>query len=197
MSSTASQERRLGIVARAGSWAGHHRRLVLIGWIVLLVGSLGISHAVGTNYSTNFSLPGTESQRATDLLQRDFPAQSGDSDQIVLRAREGQIAAPAVRAQVEPMLKQVAALPHVTGVAPVVMQFSTAGTLEIIYGIDLKSFEQLGGPFHYLSGGPFQEPNDVLVDDIFAKSKHARVGDTIELLNNTFRIVQFGMKFIF
>ena len=111
MSSTTSQERRLGIVARAGSWAAHHRRLVLIGWIVLLVGSLGISHAVGTNYSTNFSLPGTESQRATDLLQRDFPAQSGDSDQIVLRAREGQITDPAVRAQVEPMLKEVAALP--------------------------------------------------------------------------------------
>ncbi len=116
MSSTTSQQRRLGIVARAGSWAGHHRRLVLIGWIVLLVGSLGISQAVGTNYSTNFSLPGTESQRATDLLQRDFPAQSGDSDQIVLRAREGQITDPTVHARVEPMLKAVAALPHVTGV---------------------------------------------------------------------------------
>ena len=124
MSSTVSQERRLGIVARAGSWAAHHRRLVLIGWIVLLVGSLGISHAVGTNYSTNFSLPGTESQRATDLLQRDFPAQSGDSDQIVLRAREGQITDPTVRAQVEPMLKEVAALPHVTGV---VSPYSPAG----------------------------------------------------------------------
>jgi putative ABC transport system permease protein len=68
------------------------------------------------------------------------------------------------------------------------MQFSTAGTLELIYGIDLKSFEQLGGPFHYLAGGPFQGPNDVLVDDVFAKSKQAKVGDTIELLNNNFRI---------
>src|SRR5207245_6179795 len=31
-------------------------------------------------------------------------------------------------------------------------------------------------------------PNDVLVDDLFAKSKHARVGDAIEILNNKFRI---------
>src|ERR1700688_2672367 len=124
MSSTTSQERSLGIVARAGSWAGHHRRLVLIGWIVLLVGSLGISGAVGTNYSTNFSLPGTESQRATDLLKRDFPAQSGDADQIVMRAREGQITDPAVRARVERMLKNVAALPHVTSV---VSPYSPAG----------------------------------------------------------------------
>ena len=130
MSSTASQERRLGIVARAGSWAGHHRRLVLIGWIVLLVGSLGISHAVGTNYSTNFSLPGTESQRATDLLQRDFPAQSGDSDQIVLRARERQITDPTVRAQVEPMLKAVAALRSDPGYAKRYAQFSE----DMVYG---------------------------------------------------------------
>jgi putative ABC transport system permease protein len=82
----------------------------------------------------------------------------------------------------------LAKLPHVASVAPVVMQFSTAGTLELIYGIDLKSFEELGGPFHYLSGGPFQGPNDVLVDDVFAKSKQVKVGDTIELLNNSFRI---------
>ena len=82
----------------------------------------------------------------------------------------------------------LAKLPHVANVAPVVMQFSTAGTLEIIYGIDLKSFEQLGGPFHYLAGGPFRGPHEVLIDDVFAKSKHAKVGDTIELLNNNFRI---------
>ena len=124
MSATTPQDRRLGIVARAGSWAAHHRRIVLVGWIVALVGSLGISSAVGTNYSTNFSLPGTESQHATDLLKHNFPAQSGDSDQIVLRAREGQITDPAIRSRVEPMLKQVAALPHVTAV---VSPYSPAG----------------------------------------------------------------------
>jgi len=82
----------------------------------------------------------------------------------------------------------LAGLPHVTAVAPVVMQFSTAGTLEIIYGIDLQSFEQLGGSFRYLSGGPFQGPEDVLVDDFLAKSQNLKVGKTIELLNHTFRV---------
>src|SRR5207302_131934 len=82
----------------------------------------------------------------------------------------------------------LAKLAHVVEVAPVVMQFSTAGTLEIIYGIDLNSFEKLGGPFHYLEGGPFQGPNDVVVDDVFAKSQHVRVGQTIEILNHAFRV---------
>jgi len=82
----------------------------------------------------------------------------------------------------------LAKLPHVAEVAPIVMQFSTAGALEIIYGIDMGSFERLGGPFHYLDGGPFQGPNDVLVDDVFANSRHVKAGDTIELLNQNFRI---------
>ena len=67
-------------------------------------------------------------------------------------------------------------------------QISTAGTLEIIAGIDLPSYESLSGGFHYLQGGPFQAPDEVLVDDVFAQAKHAKIGDTIEILNNPFRI---------
>jgi len=79
-------------------------------------------------------------------------------------------------------------LPHVTAVAPVITQVSTSGALEVIAGIDLKSYESLSGPFHYLSGGSFQGPDDALVDDLFAKGKHVKVGDTIEILNHNFRI---------
>ncbi len=79
-------------------------------------------------------------------------------------------------------------LDHVVAVAPVVTQLSTAGNLEVIDGIDLRSFEAMGGPFHYLSGGPFQGPDDILVDDYIASSKHLKVGDTIETLNHEFRI---------
>jgi putative ABC transport system permease protein len=82
----------------------------------------------------------------------------------------------------------LAKLPHVQRTAAVVTQISSVGTLEIIAGIDLPSYESLSAGFRYLEGGPFQGPYDVLVDDLFAKSKHARVGDTIEILNNRFRI---------
>jgi RND superfamily putative drug exporter len=124
MSSTTPQEGRLGIVARVGGWAAAHRRLVLVGWIVALIGALGLSTAVGSNYSNSFSLKGTESQRAVDLLKRDFPAQSGDSDQIVFHMRGGSITAPAVQARVAPVLEQIARLPHVSGI---VSPYSAAG----------------------------------------------------------------------
>ena len=82
----------------------------------------------------------------------------------------------------------LAKLPHVRTVSPVVMQLSTVGTVEVLYGIDLKSFEALGGPFRYLHGGPFEKADDVLVDDFFAQSKHVKAGDEIQILNHSFRV---------
>lgn len=79
-------------------------------------------------------------------------------------------------------------LPHVKVVSPVIWQLSTAGTLEVIDGIDLASFQALGGPFQYLKGGPFRGPNEILVDNYIADQKHVKVGDTMDLLNNKFRV---------
>src|SRR5215475_10593642 len=79
-------------------------------------------------------------------------------------------------------------MPHVAVVSPVYWQIATGGGLEVIDGIDLKSFEALGGPFQYLHGGPFQQPNDVLIDDFIARQRHVRVGDSMEMFNHTFRI---------
>ena len=80
------------------------------------------------------------------------------------------------------------ALPHVKAVAPVIFQVNSVGTIEVIYGIDLPSFEAMGGSFHYLEGGPFHDPYDILVDDFYASSKNIHVGDKVQLLNNTFRV---------
>jgi putative ABC transport system permease protein len=79
-------------------------------------------------------------------------------------------------------------IPHVKVVSPVIWQISTAGSLEVIDGIDLPSFEALGGPFQFVEGGPFRGPNDILIDDYVARQKHVKVGDPMEILSNTFRV---------
>jgi putative ABC transport system permease protein len=79
-------------------------------------------------------------------------------------------------------------LPHVTVVSPVNQKLSTAGKIEVLYGIDFDSFDALK-PFVFLSGGKFQGPNDAIVDDVFANSdKGYHVGDTIKILDHPFRI---------
>jgi putative ABC transport system permease protein len=82
----------------------------------------------------------------------------------------------------------LAKLPHVVSVAPVLTNVSAKGTVEVINGIDLKSYESLGGPFRYVHGGPFQGPNDALIDDILARSKNIKVGDSIDILDHKFRV---------
>jgi hypothetical protein len=42
--------------------------LIVISWLVVLVAALGFSSVVGSHYANNFSLPGTDAQRARDLL---------------------------------------------------------------------------------------------------------------------------------
>lgn len=81
----------------------------------------------------------------------------------------------------------IAKLPHVAVVSPVLMQISTAGSLQTLYGIDLPSFEAMR-PFTYIKGGAFQGPNDIIVDDIYAGSHHSKIGDNVDLLSHTFRI---------
>src|ERR1700726_2926221 len=101
---------------RLTRWTMAHRRLVVIGWIALGIRAFAISSSAGTRTANNFSLPNTGSQRATDLLTSRFPAQAGDSDQIVFHARAGKLGDPAIRGAVTAVISRVSKLPHVTGV---------------------------------------------------------------------------------
>jgi RND superfamily putative drug exporter len=101
---------------RLTRWTMAHRRSVAIGWIVVAVGIVAISSSVGTRKANNFSLPNTGSQRAMDLLKSRFPAQAGDSDQIVFHARTGKLADPTLRGPVATAIARVSRLPHVTAV---------------------------------------------------------------------------------
>src|SRR5512137_308062 len=76
--------------------------------------------------------------------------------------------------------------PHVVAVTPMVIQ--TTNKLEPLSGIDLPTFEAVGGPMRYLEGGPFQRPDDMLVDEYYATSNKARVGGTVTALNHEFHV---------
>jgi putative drug exporter of the RND superfamily len=97
-------------------WTVAHRRIVVLSWLVLGLGLLGISQTIGSRTAENFSLPGTNSQHALDLLKSRFPAQAGDADQIVFYSRTGKLTDSSVRTAIVPLLARVGRLPHVTGV---------------------------------------------------------------------------------
>jgi putative ABC transport system permease protein len=80
-------------------------------------------------------------------------------------------------------------LNHVQAVAPVLVQFNTVGALENIFGIDPESFRAVSGGFVFYEGHELRQPNDILVDDIYAKGKKVKLGQTLSILGTDFHVV--------
>jgi putative drug exporter of the RND superfamily len=97
-------------------WSTTHRKYVVIGWIILLLGVNALAQSAGTTYSNNFTIPNSGAQHAADLLQQSFPAQAGDRDSIVYAVSTGSVLDPAVRARMSATFAEVAKLPHVVAV---------------------------------------------------------------------------------
>ncbi len=102
------------LLYRLGRASFRHRRLVLALWIAVLA-ALGASAAAFNGpTASNFTMPGTESQRALDALAEQFPQAAGATGTIVVAAPDGQALTSADnRAAVQALTKEAAALPGV------------------------------------------------------------------------------------
>jgi len=109
-------------------WTSRHRGRVLLCWLMVLLAAIALFKSAGSNFSNSLTLPGTQSQAAVNLLGHDFPQQAGDQDQIVFATPDGSISGPAVTAQIERTLADVAQLPHVVSV---VSPYSAQGSQQI------------------------------------------------------------------
>ncbi len=105
-----------------------HKKRVIAAWLGLLLVLGGASGAVGFGYTDSFTLPGTESTRALELLQDNFKQQSGDQDRIVWTAGGKPVTDAAVRDRIEPMLAKVAKAKDVDSVAS---PYSKAGAAQL------------------------------------------------------------------
>ncbi|KAB2350376.1 MMPL family transporter [Actinomadura rudentiformis] len=98
--------------ARIAGFAHRRRWLALILWVAVMGGAWTVASVAGDDYRNNFTLPGTESQQAADLLAKHGAARAGDTVEIVLRD-DGGLRKPGVQQRVKTMLDDVARLPKV------------------------------------------------------------------------------------
>ena len=101
---------------RFATWTTGHRKTVIIGWIVALIGFGMLAGSVGPDFSEEFQLPNSDSKQALDLLEERFPAQSGEAAQIVFKADQG-VESPVVEQKMEGVFAKVDGFPHVSEVA--------------------------------------------------------------------------------
>jgi len=79
-------------------------------------------------------------------------------------------------------------LEFVQAVAPVLVQFNSVNGLDIVYGIQPDSFRAVSGGFVLHSGNELEDPNDILVDDVYARAKKVKVGQTLHILEHDFHV---------
>ena len=102
---------------RLARLCNRHRWRTFGAWLLALIVIQGVAQSVGVKEISSFRLPGTESQRAYDLLAEHFPAAKGDTDQIVYKARTGALTDTANRFRIAGSLKEVRAQKDVASVA--------------------------------------------------------------------------------
>jgi putative ABC transport system permease protein len=62
------------------------------------------------------------------------------------------------------------------------------GFLSYVTGVDLAQFNKFNGGFRYVQGGPFQGPDDVLVDTYYADQHKYHVGETVTEANRPWKL---------
>ncbi|MGH3367239.1 MAG: MMPL family transporter [Nocardioidaceae bacterium] len=104
---------RPGPLGRLAGAAYRRRGRTVLAWVAGLALALGLTASFGGDFEADYSVAGSESKQAQDLLERRFPSQSGDIVDVVVRADGG---VGTARSDVTALLAELAEVPHVAGV---------------------------------------------------------------------------------
>ncbi|MFC8668385.1 MMPL family transporter [Streptomyces sp. NPDC057199] len=104
-------------MAALARWCVQHRLVAVLLWLLAFGGITAAAAVTGTAYSNDYEAPGTESGRASQLLQDGFPGLGGDSDTVVWHTTSGTVRAADVEQTMSHTLDEIADLPGVAAVA--------------------------------------------------------------------------------
>jgi uncharacterized membrane protein YdfJ with MMPL/SSD domain len=78
----------LSVLSALARISTRYRWIVVAMWLVLLLGTLFGSRAIGGTFSNDLTLAGTDSQAAYDTLRAQFPELSGDGMQVIVHSTD-------------------------------------------------------------------------------------------------------------
>jgi len=87
----------------------------------------------------------------------------------------------------EKLIDVIQRKPHVALAIGMIVHPVTSVTF--VSGIDLAQFNRMSGGFKYLKGGPFQGPDDLIVDEYYAQQHKLHAGEYVtDVLNHRWRV---------
>jgi RND superfamily putative drug exporter len=111
----APESRHTSRFERLADWAYRHRWRATACWLLVLVVVTLAAQAVGSHYRNDYSLPGTESQRALDALRKHAPTDAGATVQVVFADQDG-LSTGRTPQRITQLLAELGHLPHVAAV---------------------------------------------------------------------------------
>ena len=102
------------LLYRMARWVAHHPVKALLLWVVIIVALSGVVSVVGAQTTNDNSLPGTQSQDATNVLAADFPPTENGTSPIVFKVKSGTVNSTANKNAITASVKALAKVPHVT-----------------------------------------------------------------------------------
>ncbi|MET8450056.1 MMPL family transporter [Streptomyces sp. NPDC005209] len=111
-------------MAALAHWCVRHRLVAVLLWLLAFGGATAAAAVTGSAYSNDYEAPGTESGRATRLLNEGFPGLGGDTDTVVWHTTHGTVRAADVKRTMRQTLEEIADLP---GVASVTSPYTAHG----------------------------------------------------------------------
>ncbi|MFJ4685626.1 MMPL family transporter [Streptomyces sp. NPDC088789] len=103
-------------MAALARWCVRHRLVTVLLWLLAFGGVSAAAGVMGSTYSNDYEVPGTESGRATQLLQQGFPGLGGDDASVVWHTASGSVRAADVEQTMTRALDEIAGLPSVASV---------------------------------------------------------------------------------
>jgi len=131
------------LLSSIASLVGRRPRLATLAVLLSLTLLIGGAVAAGGAFKDDFTVPGIESQRAQDLLEQRFPAQSGTQATLVFSGDKLD------RAAIDPALAKIADQPHVVSVDDLRVSedgataFATVGYDQTATELDASARERL------------------------------------------------------
>ncbi|MDX1982453.1 MAG: FtsX-like permease family protein [Bryobacteraceae bacterium] len=133
--------------------------------------------AVGVQVTMILTLVGISFGMLDDMGRRS----RGAGADILIRPPGSSIISMSTAPMPEKILEFVNSLPHVALATGTTVQ--PIGGSNSVTGIDLDAFSRMSGGFRYAAGGPFQNPDDVIVDEYWARQNGLRVGSKMQFMN--------------
>jgi anti-anti-sigma factor len=102
---------------RAGRWSAEHRRVAIIGWVLLVVVCVFIGRAVGTQHLADEDL-GTGQSRQADRILADAGFNQRASEEVLVQSRAPGLTVgdPAFQTAIQDVVRRLRAFPTITDV---------------------------------------------------------------------------------